>query len=343
MEDSSSDEREWQEEEETEGGHLGEPGTSVGSTRSTAVPRRRLKQSEIWTENYFCMDIKQPQLEGMYTTLGIQEFGGGGTLQWLNKDRANTRGDGIRVTKKRCTFYHQTGCPFVIRELFDTKTKLAAIEIGAIPHTDHNVQKQKVATQQRPGVHKFVQGMLISSPSKLKQPPSKIVAEARRKGIAVTDSTERRIKRKLSRLRSNGLSEGQPRNWGGIQVVCDSFKKENIAEFNEHSVYLLGLRCDAASETLVAVLSTENLLLNAYRQQFWGNPIFFAADASYRLTQEKYGVYPVITTNLAQQTKTIAYGIISSENHQAQTIIYSSIKKELELIVNSRKATGKPI
>jgi hypothetical protein len=78
-------------------------------------------------------------------------------------------------------------------------------------------------------------------------------------------------------------------------------------------------------------------LLNAYRQQFWGNPIFFAADASYRLTQEGNGVFPVITTNLAQQTKTIAYGVISHEHHKAQRFIFASIESALEELVRYRK------
>ena len=72
------------------------------------------------------------------------------------------------------------------------------------------------------------------------------------------------------------------------------------------------------NDSLVAVLSTENLLLNEYRQRFWGDPIFLAADASYRLsvTQEGNGVFHVITTNLAQQTKSIAFGVISTHEHQ---------------------------
>ena len=70
-------------------------------------------------------------------------------------------------------------------------------------------------------------------------------------------------------------------------------------------MFLLGIDCRPDDDSLVAVLPTENLLLNAYRQRFWVNPIFLAADASCRLTQERNGVFPVITTNLAEQTKAI--------------------------------------
>ena len=83
---------------------------------------------------------------------------------------------------------------------------------------------------------------------------------------------------------------------------------------------------------------------HAHRQQFWGNSIFFAEDASYRLTQEGNGVFPVITTNLAQQTKTIAYGgVISHEHHKAQRFIFASIKSALEELVRYRKSNDIPI
>ena len=139
------------------------------------------------------------------------------------------------------------------------------------------------------------------------------------------------MKQQLTCLRNKsvGLINGQGNNWGGIAAVLESYKKENIFNFTQHSMYLLGIDCRPEDNSLVAVLTTENLLLNAYRQQFWGNPIFFAADASYRLTQEGNGVFPVITTNLAQQTKTIAYGVISHEHHKAQRFILASIKSAL--------------
>ena len=113
-------------------------------------------------------------------------------------------------------------------------------------------------------------------------------------------------------------------------------------------MYLLGLECDPKNNSLVAVLSTENLLLNAYRQMLWGLPSFFAADASYRLTEERNGVYPVITTNLAMQTKTkqamqtktIAYGIISHGHHKAQKFILGNIKAELARLIKQKVDNG---
>jgi hypothetical protein len=94
---------------------------------------------------------------------------------------------------------------------------------------------------------------------------------------------------------------------------------------------------------MVAVFSTENLLLNAYRQRFWGFPVFFSADASYRYTKEGMALYPIMTTNIAQQSKIIAYGLVTNENEMAQRIIFRAVKAEVERIVKERKLHKIPI
>ena len=105
---------------------------------------------EVWVNNYFATDVKIGEVEGILCDLGKRNFGGGGSLMWLSKDRPYLRADGIRVTKKRCTFFHSCKCPFVIRELFNTKTNLTTIEIGDLKHTQHNVVKDGI----RKSIHK---------------------------------------------------------------------------------------------------------------------------------------------------------------------------------------------
>ena len=71
---------------------------------------------EVWVNNYFATDVKTGDVEGILCDLGQRNFGGGGSLMvWLAKDRPYLRADGIRVTKKRCTFFRSCKCPFVIR------------------------------------------------------------------------------------------------------------------------------------------------------------------------------------------------------------------------------------
>ena len=87
------------------------------------------------------------------------------------------------------------------------------------------------------------------------------------------------MKQQLTRLRNKsvGLINGQGNNRGGIAAIHELYKKENIFNFTQHSMYQLGIVCQPGDNSLAAVPTTENLFLNAYRQQVWGNPIFFAA------------------------------------------------------------------
>ena len=146
-----------------------------------------------------------------------------------------------------------------------------------------------------------MQSVVLSLPTKVDVAPSKFVA-ARHKGFHVNLTLSHAIKRRLHRiLTPRSLTRGPPAStWEGIASVFDLYRREQIVDFSIHSVYLIGI-----------VLNTENMILNAYRQHFWGNPFFFAANASFQLTPEKNGLDTVITANVAIKTKTIAYGIIS--------------------------------
>jgi hypothetical protein len=134
------------------------------------------------------------------------------------------------------------------------------------------------------------------------------------------------------------LTRGLPAlTWGGIASAFDLYMlRKHIVNFSIHSAYFIGIDIDAEQSSLVAVLSTENMILNECRQPFWGYLIFIAADASYQLTQEKNGVYPVITTNLTMETKTIAIGLTSHKHHKAQRIMLGAIKSEMERIVRDK-------
>jgi hypothetical protein len=319
---------------------VGEEGSDDNDNNEEVIPasshasKRRISTTDIWNGNFYCTDVSQEHIETKYLDLANQTFGGGGTLGWICKDKPYVRRlSGIKVTKKRCAFFNVCDCPFVIRELYSTQSQLASIEIGEIPHANHNMIREG-ATR---GVPRYIQSILITSPSKLSQAPSKFVAAARKKGVVVDEKLNKSMRRKFYRMRSSS-NKGTPSSstWGGIATACETYRKERIANFGMHSVYLLGLECNAEIETIVAVFSTENLLLNGYRQTFWGNPICFGADASYRLTKEKNGLFPVVTTNIAMETKTIAYGLISHEHHKAQRFIFQTIKTEIEKVVRRR-------
>ena len=141
---------------------------------------------------------------------------------------------------------------------------------------------------------------------------ARYIAEARAKVIPVDETLKKFMKRQLTRLcnKSVGLINGQGNNWGGIAAVLESYMKENILNFRQHSMYLLGIDCQTEDDSLV---------------------------------QEGNSIFPVITTNLAQQTKTIAYGVISHEHHKVKRFIFSSIKSALEEVIRYRKTIDIPI
>jgi len=93
-------------------------------------------------------------------------------------------------------------------------------------------------------------------------------------------------------------------------------------------------------EVFVAVLSSKNLLLNAYCQSFWGQPVLVAADTSYPLNQEGNGVYPVCTVTAGQITKTIAYAILSHEHDKILQYVFGKVKHWVEKVVASMCKRG---
>ena len=132
----------------------------------------RLSTYQIWTGNFFIIDAPEAQLPEEYQNLAQQQFGGGGSLSWLTKSSPYFRKSGIRVTTKRCSFYHVSNCPFIIRELMDMQTRLACIEIGSLPHSNHNLT---LTRDRRPGVSRYIQSIVISAPSKMENAHGKIV------------------------------------------------------------------------------------------------------------------------------------------------------------------------
>ena len=57
----------------------------------------------------------------------------------------------------------------------------------------------------------------------------------------------------------------------------------DAGNFNEHSVYTLYSETDITTGRVTVVISSENLLLNAYRQSVCGLPSQLCLDASHRI------------------------------------------------------------
>jgi hypothetical protein len=139
------------------------------------------------------------------------------------------------------------------------------------------------------------------------------------------------------------------RSVGTLCAICEQLRKVNIiakGEFNEHSTFLLGDRYvvrgdpgdrDNPTFLFVAVLSTEELLLNARRQTLTGQPGRLYVDCSYRYTNVKnVGYLTVKVVSPDQVGHTVAYAILNKEDTLIHKFVFAVVKKEVEFVVNDR-------
>ena len=178
------------------------------------------------------------------------------------------------------------------------------------------------------------------------------------------------------RARAAGLTDAVG-TYGQLVQLGERFTKAQIVErgfFHEHCPYVLGepiatpptaedveaamaenarmrehakaegKRRLAKGQTKIArgnvciVFSTENLLLNAYRQQCSGFPAFMCVDFTHRLVLEKYNLCVIGTVDPAQHFHFIALAMTSHEDEATHERIFKLVRDEVDAIVEERAA-----
>ena len=94
---------------------------------------------------------------------------------------------------------------------------------------------------------------------------------------------------------------------------------------------------------MTLALSSENLLLNAYRQQDFGLPSYVCIDTTHRLVVEGHCCMAVGTMSITQQFHIIGYGICSHEDVRAHEHVLCSIRDAVNAVVADRKAKRQKI
>ena len=98
---------------------------------------------------------------------------------------------------------------------------------------------------------------------------------------------------------------------------------------------------DDSAPAVVAVFSTEELLLNLYRQNTTGQDIHIQMDASYRYTTSRNcGYIPVKVSSLTQSGRTVAYAVVTKEDSDVHAFLVESVVTSLEAVVNRRILLG---
>jgi hypothetical protein len=119
--------------------------------------------------------------------------------------------------------------------------------------------------------------------------------------------------------------------WGKFGGVFAEYAKleRNLliakGDYTEDTTYVLGEpQISSATSLVCAALSTDNLLLNAYRQSRFGVPSYMQVDTTHRLVVEGHCVLPITTSCLMQHAHVIAYGICSKEDTAAHALTRDS-------------------
>ena len=133
------------------------------------------------------------------------------------------------------------------------------------------------------------------------------------------------------------VSAGARGKFAGLYEFVDRFSKVNIAEFGIHSVYIIGTpTIEVVTQSVAITISTENLLLNVYRQAQTGLPSILQVDTTHRLVIEGHNCMLFGLVDPAQHFHVIGYGLCSEEDTSAHINIARALKEEVERVVNQR-------
>ena len=137
------------------------------------------------------------------------------------------------------------------------------------------------------------------------------------------------------------------RRYGGLVAYLESRKKDVLlcdGLFNSHTISLLGEPIVVPEEHRITVaLSSENLLLNTYRQEDFGLPSYVCVDTTHRLVVEGHCCMAVGTMSATQHFHIIGYGICSHEDVRAHEHVLCAIRDAVNSVVAERQAKGERI
>ena len=154
---------------------------------------------------------------------------------------------------------------------------------------------------------------------------------------------ERLHKSYLDGARARVMTEGRGNTFGGLSSILEKYERDYLvarlgASFNEHTAYLLGPPLVVPETGRVTyAISTENLLLNAYRQTRFGLPPLLQVDTTHRLMVESQFCCMLIgTSSVTQHFHVIAYGVCSHEDIAAHEYVLRQVFRAVDAVVADR-------
>ena len=155
------------------------------------------------------------------------------------------------------------------------------------------------------------------------------------------------VSRERAKLRGAALPSDAHNTFGGINQLLTALKNApSMPGFNSHTPYVLGdFSCDSAAEKVVAAVSTEELLLNAFRQDrcSMGGRAYIMVDTTHRLVTHGHCMMPIGTMTPSQNFRIIAYGICDTEDEAAHTQVIKQVYEAVHHVVQARALSKTPV
>jgi hypothetical protein len=271
---------------------------------------------------------------------------------WTRSNEGKSRNPSIDHWRKyRCPFSKSSdACPGECRISKSKQNGMYYIQFADVQHIHTTGEFKR-------GLSIAVKTTLFNSPLKLKKRPAENIsrlvqipeASGSRKEQGQVKTFQTHQKKKMH---AGHLSFGVNANsYGAVVTTLDQLQLNVVAaagaNFTKHSAFLVTspdedyIAIDDPDEEednrIVAVISTENLLLNAFRASQQGGPISLHVDASHRYHCNDWLFYlPVSVTSMNQSCHIVAYALTSSEDADAQEFMFCAVKHHVERIVNEK-------
>ena len=239
------------------------------------------------------------------------------------------------VRVRNCCFQTESSCPARVREIqFMDGAREWLLERYDLSHFDHSVSHRSRGV-------KLATTLLLRSPSKMALSNKEALKVVRRQSGALTEQQQKSIVQKRKHLKKEEQHKIVPADaagrFSGVNIFVDSRRKAALqaaGKFGMHTSYVCGEPwIDAEQQTINIAFSTQNLLLNAYRQELFGVPPILQVDTTHRLVLEGHNNMLFGTQDVAQHFHIIGYGICNKEDTAAHEHIMRCLAHEAEALV----------
>ena len=294
----------------------------------------------------------EKELDDALLELGKNEFdmNGVNSLNW----KRNVKTDSDRGRKIRqvccCHFKNESRCPYQICVIFTKETGFYQIFIGNRAHTDHSVFLCKR------GIPSLMKAAMLTSPTSLanKGPKTTVRTTLFKKKWTlpadVQDKAARAVLRARKKFLSKRISGRDANTYDGLREMIRLYRRHELGssgDFNRNTLFVCGdeyiVEQDEGKERVAVLFTTENLLLNAYRQTTTGQDLTLAVDCSYRYTWQGYGLLVLKVIDFSQSAHSLAWGLVSKEDDDAHVFVFQQLVAELNNVVSRCARNGEPI